>query len=81
MSGPLTRAQILNALLPGLEKLFGAAYKPITQTEYVKRCSYGKYSIYRWDYSNAVRKSTTLARGLTKEEAEGMMKLLENEYE
>lgn len=81
MTMAVSRAEILEALLPGLEKLFGAAYKPTTQTEYVKRCRYGKYSIYRWDYTNSARKSTTLARGLTKEEAEGMMKLLENEYE
>ena len=73
----VSRADILKELLPGLEKLFGMEYAKHTGTEYVKRCRYGKYSIYRWDYDNGKRKSATLARGLSKEEAEGMMKLLE----
>ena len=69
----VSRADILKELLP----LFGMQYAKHTGTEYVKRCRYGKYSIYRWDYDNGKRKSATLARGLSKEEAEGMMKLLE----
>lgn len=38
----------------------------------------GKYFIYRWDYDNGNGKcrSTTLAKGLDRETAEGMMKLL-----
>jgi hypothetical protein len=76
---PISRAQILKELLPGLEKLFGTAYEKHKAPEYVKRCRYGKYSIYRWDYDNTLgeRRSTTLAKGLDKETAEGMMKLLE----
>jgi hypothetical protein len=40
------------------------------------KSSYGKYSIYRWDVKDYERTSTTLAKGLKKEEATGMMKLL-----
>jgi hypothetical protein len=71
----ISRAQILNELLPGLEKLFGAVYEK-RRTEYVMRQRYGKYSIYRWDYNSGKRNSTTLATGLDKEAADGMMKLL-----
>lgn len=74
----VTRAQLLKELLPGLEKLFGTEYAKHRPPEYVKRHRYGKYSIYRWDYDNPLgeRRSTTLAQGLDKETAEGMMKLL-----
>jgi len=74
----LSRAQVLKELLPGLEKLFGIAYAKHRAPEYSKRSRYGKYSIYRWDYDNGngERRSTTLAKGLDKETAEGMMKLL-----
>ena len=72
----VSRAQIVNELLPGLEKLFGMQYeKP--RTEYVMRCRYSKYSIYRWDYSSGKRNSTTIATGLDRDTAKGMMKLLE----
>ena len=73
----VSRAQLLKELLPGLEKLFGTAYEKYRAPEYVTRCRYGKYSIYRWDYDSGKRQSTTLARGLDKETAEGMMKLLQ----
>ena len=73
---PISRAQILKELLPGLEKLFDAQYAKRRAPEYIKRHRYGKYSIYRWDYTTDGRKSTTLAKGLDKETAEGMMKLL-----
>jgi hypothetical protein len=72
----VSRAQLLTELLPGLEKLFGTAYEKYTPTEYVKRYRYGKYSIYRWDYDSGKRRSTTIATGLDKETADGMMKLL-----
>lgn len=74
---PISRAQLLESLLPGLEKMFGVDYAKHISTTYVKRCRYGKYSIYRWDYDRGNRKSATLATGLSKEEAEGMMKLLQ----
>jgi hypothetical protein len=74
---PISRAQLLEQLLPGLEQIFGMEYAKYTGTQYVKRCRYGKYSIYRWDYDSGKRRSATLATGLSKEEAEGMMKLLQ----
>ena len=74
---PMTRADILKALLPGLNKLFGAEYAKVHHTEYHMKSRYGKYSIYKWDFHGATRtNSTTLAKGLSKEEASGMMKLL-----
>lgn len=75
----ISRAQLLEALLPGLEKLFGAAYSEVHHTEYHMRSNKGKYSIYRWDYNGGTRmKSTTLAKGLDKQAAVGMMKLLKD---
>ena len=80
----INRQQLLNELTPALEHLFGVEYKNYMEhfkrTEYHMRSSYGKYSIYRWDYNDGVkRKSTTLAKGLSKEEATGMMKLLKEQ--
>ena len=76
---PISRQQMVNELMPALEKLFGSAYADVHYTKYIMRSSYGKYSIYKWDYNGGVRtKSTTLAKGLDKETAEGMMKLLKD---
>jgi hypothetical protein len=76
----ISRADLLRELLPGLEKLFGAEYKNyaehLKRTEYRMKFSYGKYSIYKWEFEGIERTSTTLAKGLSKEEATGMMKLL-----
>lgn len=72
----ISRAQILKELLPGLEKLFGMQYAQTDHTEYVLRSRYGKYSIYKWEYTSGKRTSTTLVRGVDKETATGMMKLL-----
>ena len=47
---PISRADLLKELLPGLEKLFGVEYekhKPeFTGAEYIVRSRYGKYTIY-----------------------------------
>lgn len=51
-------------------------YKRYNTPDYVKKCRYGKYSIYKWEYSTGERRSTTIAKGLTKEEADGFLKLL-----
>ena len=72
----ISRQQVVNELLPALEKMFGDSYAQLNRTEYRMKASYGKYSIYRWDYVGGNRASTTLAQGLDKETAEGMMKLL-----
>ena len=50
-------------------------------THYVMRSRYGKYSIYRWDYVDFKRTSTTLAKGIDRELAVGMMKLLKESNE
>jgi hypothetical protein len=75
---PISRADLLKELLPGLEKLFDVAYENRQiLIEYRMRSRYGKYSIYKWEYGiKGGRTSTTLAKGLGKEEATGMMKLL-----
>ena len=76
---PISRQQVVNELMPALEKLFGNAYADVHYTKYIMRSSYGRYSIYKWDYNGGIRtKSTTLAKGLDKETAEGMMKLLKD---
>jgi hypothetical protein len=47
------------------------------RTEYHMRSSYGKYTIYKWEYaSNGRRTSTTLVKKIDRAEAIGMMKLL-----
>ena len=71
---PISRQQLVNELLPALEKLFGGG----DRIEYRMKASYGKYSIYKWVYSDDKRTSTTLAKGLDKETATGMMKLLKD---
>ena len=75
---PVSRQQLVNELMPALEKLFETEYAKYS-TEYHMRSRYGNYSIYRWDYEGLIRKSTTLAKGLNKEEAVGMMKLLKEQ--
>ena len=45
--------------------------------EYNMRSNKGKYSIYKWEYNSmGERTSTTLVKGIDKETATGMMKLL-----
>jgi len=72
---PISRQQLLNELLPALDKLFG---NKLDEIEYRMKSSYGKYTIYRWDFEDGKRTSTTLAKGLDKETATGMMKLLKD---
>ena len=73
----ISRADLLKELLPGLEKLFGVEYaKNRHGTEYHMRCRYGKYSIYKWEFNGVIRTSTTLAKGIDRDLAVGMMKLL-----
>lgn len=74
----ISRADLLKELLPGLNKLFGIEYEKAGM-RYSMKFRYGKYSIYRNEYSIELqrRHSTTLAKGLDKHTAIGMMKLLE----
>jgi hypothetical protein len=76
---PISRQKLINELLPALEQLFQVEHNKYQRTEYHMKSSYGKYSIYRWDYEGITRKSTTLAKGLSREEATGMMKLLKEQ--
>jgi hypothetical protein len=66
----LTIQKITQQSLQMLEKEF----------DYTMRFVNGKYSIYRHEYRAewGERRSTTLARGLDKTTATGMMKLLED---
>jgi hypothetical protein len=74
----ISRAEILRELIPGLQALFGSEYAPYAEfSQYVKRLRPDGYRIYRWDFSCGKKvSSTTLARGLSKDAAIGMMKLL-----
>ena len=80
---PINRADLLKSLLPHLERIFDVEYGRGDRIEYHMKYSYGKYSIYKWEFEQGEKvKSTTLAKKLSKEEASGMMKLLkEPEYE
>ena len=75
---PISRHQIVKELLPALEKMFGDEYAKLKLDciEYHVRCRYGKYSIYKWEYHDGKRTSTTLAKGIDRDLAVGMMKLL-----
>lgn len=65
-----TRNELFKQLLPALEKEFDIQYARIT---YTMKPLYGKYAIFKTEGTV----STTLAKGLDKTTAEGMMKLLE----
>ena len=72
---PLTIQEITHQSLSLLNKEFGKVY----ETRYHVKYSYGKYKIYKSQYDeNSKRRNTiTLASGLDRLTAEGMMKLLE----
>ena len=74
----ISRAELLRELLPGLQELFGKEYVSYAEcSQYVKRLRPDGYRIYRWDFSCGKKvSSTTLARGLSKDAAIGVMKLL-----
>ena len=75
---PISRADLVKELLPALEKLFGDEYQRLHQDgiEYHVRSRYGKYSIYKWEFKDGKRSSSTLAKGIDRDLAIGMMKLL-----
>ena len=73
----VTHEVLYKTLLPTLEKMFDDSYRQLKEgIEYHVRCRYGKYSIYKWEYHDGKRTSTTLAKGIDRELAVGMMKLL-----
>ena len=73
----LTIQQITNHSLQILKK----ELLKTRETKYTMRFRHGKYTIYRSEYciECGERRSQTLAKGLSKATATGMMKLLENE--
>ena len=75
---PISRADLLKELLPALNNLFGNEYNQLHRDgiEYHVRCRYGKYSIYKWEFQDGKRTSSTLAKGIDRDLAVGMMKLL-----
>ena len=75
---PISRQQLVNELLPALDKLFNVE---LNRTEYHMKIRYGKCTIYRWDFVQGKRTSMTLAKGLSHEEATNMMKLLKEPNE
>ena len=73
----VSREVLYKTLLPTLEKMFDDKYANYRDgTEYHVRSRDGKYSIYKWEFTDGKRSSSTLAKGLDKETATGMMKLL-----
>jgi len=78
---PISRQQLVNELLPALDKLFGQTYAELNRTEYHMKRRHGKCTIYRWDFVQGKRTSMTLAKGLDLETATGMMKLLKEPNE
>lgn len=72
---PLTVQQITQQSLQILDKELVKAWG----IKYHMKYSYGKYKIYKSEYNEYLqrRSTTTLASGLDKVTAQGMMKLLE----
>jgi len=72
--------QVINDLVRNYSAYEWEAIKKMIgpRTEYHMKVSYGKYSIYKWDFdAQGKRTSTTLAKKVDRELAVGMMKLLE----
>ena len=72
---PLTIQQVNTHALSLLNKEFEKAYG----IQYHMKYNYGKYKIYKSEYSENLQRRTTitLASGLDRATAKGMMKLLE----
>ena len=83
----LTASALAKSVLPGLNKAFRTAYSNYNLRQggaiYSMKFRYGKYSIYKTEYDINFDspRSTTLAKGLDKDTATAMMKLLESENE
>ena len=77
---PLTAQQMNYQALNLVNKEFAKVYADLYQIKYHLKYSYGKYKIYKSEYDENLqrRSTTTLASGLDKVTAEGMMKLLED---
>jgi len=76
---PLTVQQMTQQSQKLLDDAFANVYADTYRTKYHLKYSYGKYKIYKSEYNEYLqrRSTTTLASGLDRVTAEGMMKLLE----
>jgi hypothetical protein len=76
---PLTAQQITKQGQKLLDDAFDKVYANTYQTRYHLKYNYGKYKIYKSEYSENLQRRTTitLASGLDRLTAQGMMKLLE----
>lgn len=79
MSSPLTVQQMTKQGQKLLDDAFDKVYAKY-QTRYHIKYNYGKYKIYKSEYDENLQRRTTitLASGLDRLTAQGMMKLLED---
>lgn len=81
----VNRAALLKELRPVLDGVFKTEYDKYMNTPQYKMLPvYGKYAIYKtvWNEDGSAQLTTTVAKRLSKEQAEGIMKLLvENDDE
>ncbi len=75
----VSRAQLVKELLPALDSLFGKEYARYMRPQYKVKFLYGKYAIYKTERNKDGAITTTLAKGLSRLEADGMMKLLKED--
>ena len=76
----VSRAQLVKELIPALDALFDESYRKYMRPQYKTVFRYGKYSIYKTEMGEGGDVvTTTLAKGLSKKAADGMMKLLKED--
>lgn len=75
----VSREQLLKQLMPALNTLFGKEYAEYHKPRYKVKFLYGKYAIFKTERNQDGTVTTTLAKGLSRLEAEGMMKLLKED--
>lgn len=82
MSKPINPERLIQAANSVLSKIL-VEYPPRRRPTYKMAWEYGKYSIYKTEYSIKFARphTTTVAKGLDEETAKGYMKLLENQDE
>lgn len=75
-NSPLTTQVLNDKVLELLQDSFDKLYLKYDGIEYHMKARYGKYSIYKWEFKNGIRTSSTLAKQVDRDLAVGMMKLL-----
>ena len=76
MTSPLEKQMLDDMVNKYLRDAFDRVYAKYDGIEYHMKARYGKYSIYKWEYKDGVRTSSTLANKVDRDLAVGMMKLL-----